>query len=102
MPYGLFFIASLVIALAVAYKPVGDYMYGVYTSSRHLGVERVVYRSIGVNAGSEQRWGVYARSVLAFSVISILFLYALQRLQNHLIGNLGFDAVPPALSWNTA
>jgi K+-transporting ATPase ATPase A chain len=40
--------------------------------------------------------------VLAFSAVSILFLYGLQRLQNHLLGNLGFDAVPPALAWNTS
>ncbi|MBO3748889.1 potassium-transporting ATPase subunit KdpA [Streptosporangiaceae bacterium NEAU-GS5] len=102
MPYGLLFIASIIIALAVVHRPLGDYMYRVYTSTRHLRVERTIYRLIGVNADSEQRWPVYARSVLAFSAVSILFLYLLQRVQNHLWGNLGFDAVPPALSWNTA
>ncbi|TDD17973.1 potassium-transporting ATPase subunit KdpA [Nonomuraea diastatica] len=99
---GLLFIGSLLLALAVCYMPLGDYMFRVYTGTKHLRVERVVYRLLGVNAGSEQRWGVYARSVLAFSVLSILFLYGLQRLQNHLFLSLGMEPVEPSLAWNTA
>jgi K+-transporting ATPase ATPase A chain len=99
---GVIFIASLAIALAVAYKPLGDYMFRSLTSKRHLRVERVIYRVIGVNPEGEQSWGVYARSVLAFSVVSILFLYAFMRLQNHLWLSLGFPAVDQDGSWNTA
>ncbi|MGP3912588.1 potassium-transporting ATPase subunit KdpA [Nonomuraea sp. 10N515B] len=99
---GILFIASLLVALAVCYRPLGDYMYRVYTATRHNAVERVTYRLVGVQPGSEQRWGVYARSVLAFSVISILFLYGLQRLQSHLFLSLGMEPVEPALAWNTA
>ncbi|WP_327588423.1 potassium-transporting ATPase subunit KdpA [Nonomuraea sp. NBC_00507] len=99
---GILFIASLLLALALCYKPLGDYMYRVYTATRHNAVERVIYRLVGVQPGSEQRWGVYARSVLAFSVISILFLYGLQRLQSHLFLSLGMEPVEPALAWNTA
>src|SRR3954451_23866216 len=86
---GILFIASLVLALAVAYRPLGDYMYRVVTSTRHLRAERVLYRLIGVNPDGEQPLGVYARSVLAFSAVSILFLYAFLRLQNHLWLSLG-------------
>jgi K+-transporting ATPase ATPase A chain len=96
------FIASLVLALALAYRPLGDYMFRVVTSTRHLRGERVMYRVIGVNADGEQSWGVYARSVLAFSAVSILFLYAFLRLQNHLWLSLGFPPVDPDGSWNTA
>ncbi|MFI7701602.1 potassium-transporting ATPase subunit KdpA [Nonomuraea sp. NPDC049480] len=99
---GILFIASLLLALALCYKPLGDYMYHVYTGTRHNAVERVIYRLLGVQPGGEQRWGVYARSVLAFSVVSILFLYALQRLQSHLFLPLGMKPVEPALAWNTA
>ena len=99
---GVIFIVSLVVALAVAYRPLGDYMYRVVTSKRHLRVERVVYRAVGVNPDGEQSWGVYARSVLAFSAVSILLLYAFQRLQQHLLLSLGFPAVKPAQAWNTA
>jgi potassium-transporting ATPase potassium-binding subunit len=96
------FVASLVLTLALAYRPAGDYMYSVVTGTRHSRVERGIYRSIGVDPAGEQPWAVYARSVLAFSAVSILFLYAFQRIQGHLLLSLGFADVPPALSWNTA
>jgi len=99
---GLLFLLSLIVALAAAYRPLGDYMHRVYESRHHWRIERVLYRCIGVDPDSEQRWGTYARSVLAFSVLSILALYGLQRLQGHLLGSLGMKAVPPAMSWNTA
>ncbi len=99
---GIIFIASLVLALAVVYRPLGDYMYRAITPTRHSRVERVVYRGIGVNPAGEQSWPVYARSVLAFSAVSVLFLYLFQRVQGHLLLSLGFSDVPPALSWNTA
>jgi potassium-transporting ATPase potassium-binding subunit len=99
---GVIFIASLILALALAYRPLGDYMYRVLTPNRHSRVERVIYKTIGVNPEGEQSWVTYARSVLAFSVISILFLYLFQRVQHYLLLSLGFPNVPPALSWNTA
>jgi K+-transporting ATPase ATPase A chain len=99
---GVIFIASLLIALALAYRPVGDYLYRVVTPTKHSRAERGVYRLIGVNPDGEQAWPVYARSVLAFSIVSILFLYVFQRVQSHLLLSLGFSNVPPALSWNTA
>ncbi len=96
------FVASLIAALALAYRPAGDYMYRVFTPAKHSRVERVIYRVIGVEPDSEQPWSVYARSVLAFSAVSILFLYVFLRMQSHLLLSLGFVDVPPALSWNTA
>jgi K+-transporting ATPase ATPase A chain len=99
---GVTFIASLIVALAVAYRPLGDYMYRVVTSAKHWRVERGIYRLVGVNPYSEQSWGIYARSVLGFSAVSVLFLYALQRLQNHLWLSLGFPPVDPDGAWNTA
>ena len=48
-----------------------------------------IYRLIGVNPDGEQSWGVYARSVLAFSAVSILFLYLFQRVQDQLWLSLG-------------
>ncbi|MEV5411287.1 potassium-transporting ATPase subunit KdpA [Thermopolyspora sp. NPDC052614] len=99
---GLLFIASLILALAATHRPLGDYMYRVYTGTRHLAAERVIYRLIGVRPDAEQRWSGYARSVLAFSAISILFLYAFQRLQDKLILSLGFPPVTDHIAWNTA
>jgi K+-transporting ATPase ATPase A chain len=99
---GVLFAGSLVLALAVAYRPLGDYMYRVFTGVRHSRPEKLIYRLIGVRPDAEQTWGVYARSVLAFSAVSVLFLYAFQRLQNHLMLSLGFKPVMTHQAWNTA
>jgi K+-transporting ATPase ATPase A chain len=95
-------VAVLVAVLAIVHVPFGDYMARVYSSPRHLRVERGIYRLVGVDADREQTWGVYARGVLAFSLVSVLFLYLLQRVQAHLPFNLGFSGVSPALAFNTA
>ncbi|MFI0794448.1 potassium-transporting ATPase subunit KdpA [Micromonospora rubida] len=99
---GVLFILSLVVALVAVHKPFGDYLYRVVAGTRQSRVERGVYRLVGVDPSAGQTWGVYARAVLAFSAVSILFLYAFQRLQNHLWLSLGFDPVVPHGAWNTA
>ncbi|MGW4959641.1 potassium-transporting ATPase subunit KdpA [Nonomuraea sp. NPDC004186] len=99
---GMIFIVSLIAALALVHKPFGDYMHRVYTSAKHNAVERVIYRLLGVRADAEQSWGVYARSLLAFSLISILFVYAIQRLQDKLPLSVGMKPVTDHIAWNTA
>ncbi|MFI5496318.1 potassium-transporting ATPase subunit KdpA [Actinoplanes sp. NPDC051859] len=99
---GWLFVATLVLALIAVYRPFGDYLYRVVSGTRHHAVERGVYRLVGVDAGAPQGWGVYARSVLAFSAVSILFLYLFLRVQDKLWLSLGFDALPDHLAWNTA
>jgi K+-transporting ATPase ATPase A chain len=99
---GVVFIASLAIALAAAYRPFGDYMYRSLHPKAHSRFELWVYRIVGVNPDGEQSWGVYARSVLAFSAVSILFLYVFQRVQDRLWLSLGFPPVVPDQAWNTA
>ncbi|MFB4314617.1 potassium-transporting ATPase subunit KdpA [Actinomadura sp. 21ATH] len=99
---GILFIGSLALAVAAAYRPLGDYMYRVYSGTSHTRAERAVYRLIGAGPENEQTWGSYARGVLAFSVVGILFLYAFQRVQQHLLLSLGMDPVKPDQAWNTA
>ena len=101
---GIIFLVVLVAALVLVHVPLGDYMYRVYTSEKDLKVERVIYRLIGVDARSEQTWGAYARSVLAFSSISILFLFVFQLVQDKLPLHLHDPAtkMTSALAWNTA
>ena len=99
---GVLFVLSLVAALVAVHRPFGDHMYRVVAGTRSSLLERGIYRLVGVNPAAEQTWGVYARSVLAFSAVSLLFLYAFQRLQNHLWLSLGFDPVVPHGAWNTA
>jgi potassium-transporting ATPase potassium-binding subunit len=101
---GILFLALLIVALAAVHVPLGDYMYRVYSSDKHSRAERVIYRLIGADPKSEQSWGAYARSVLAFSAISILFLFIFQLVQGKLPLHLNDPATPmtPALAWNTA
>ena len=101
---GVIFLVVLVVALVVVHVPFGDYMYRVYASEKDLRVERVIYRLIGVDPRSEQTWGAYARSVLAFSSISILFLFVFQLVQGKLPLHLHDPAtqMTPSLAWNTA
>jgi potassium-transporting ATPase potassium-binding subunit len=99
---GICFAGSIVLALVLVHRPLGDYMYRVYTGARHSRPEKLIYRLIGVNPDAEQTWGVYARGVLAFSAVSVLFLYGFQRVQNHLLLGLGFKPVMTHQAWNTA
>ena len=99
---GLLQALALVAALALSYRPLGDYLAHILTSGRHLRVEQLLHRLVGVDGDADQTWSVYLRSVLAFSAVSVLFLYAFQRLQNHLWLSLGFPAVPAGTSFNTA
>jgi K+-transporting ATPase ATPase A chain len=99
---GVLQIVLLVAALAICYKPLGDYIARVFMSPKHLRVEKAFYRVIGIDADADQRWGTYARSMLAFSGICVLFLYLLQRIQEHLPYSNGQAPVPSFLAWNTA
>ncbi|MFI6444602.1 potassium-transporting ATPase subunit KdpA [Kitasatospora sp. NPDC050543] len=93
---------ALVGALALCYRPLGDYIARLLTTARHLRVERGIYKVIGVDGDADQRWPVYLRSVLAFSAVSVLFLYGLIRLQGYLLLNLGVEQMPGHQAWNTA
>jgi potassium-transporting ATPase potassium-binding subunit len=101
---GIAFLALLVLALAAVHVPLGDYMYRVYDSDKDSRAERVIYRLIGADPKSEQTWGAYARSVLAFSAIGILFLFIFQLVQGKLPLHLNdpATAMTPSLAWNTA
>ncbi|MDT5112449.1 MAG: potassium-transporting ATPase potassium-binding subunit, partial [Mycobacterium sp.] len=101
---GFGFLALLIVALAAVHVPLGDYMYRVYDSDKDSRVERVIYRLIGADPKAEQTWISYARSVLAFSAISVLFLFVFQLVQGKLPLHLHdpATAMTPALAWNTA
>jgi K+-transporting ATPase ATPase A chain len=89
-------------ALAVCYRPLGDYIANTVTSSRHLRFERGLYKVMGIDPEADMRWSVYARSVLAFSALSVLFVYFFERMQSHLPYSNGMSPVSPAIAWNTA
>jgi potassium-transporting ATPase potassium-binding subunit len=101
---GIAFLVLLVLALVAIHVPLGDYMYRVYTSPEDWRVEKLVYRSIGADPKAQQPWYAYARSVLAFSAVSVLFLFFFQLIQDKLPLHLHNPSTPmtPSLAWNTA
>ncbi|MER7538533.1 potassium-transporting ATPase subunit KdpA [Streptomyces sp. NPDC097704] len=99
---GILQLLALVVALGLSYRPLGDHMAKVYSSEKHLKPEKWIYKAIGANPNVEMRWPAYLRGVLAFSAVSVLFLYLLQRVQGSLPGSLGFVSIDPDQAFNTA
>ncbi|MFJ6850726.1 potassium-transporting ATPase subunit KdpA [Streptomyces sp. NPDC091271] len=99
---GVLQLLALISALALAYRPLGDHMARVYSSEKHYRPEKWIYRAVGADPSASMRWPAYLRGVLAFSAVSVLFLYALQRLQGALPGSLGFVSIDPDQAFNTA
>jgi K+-transporting ATPase ATPase A chain len=95
-------LATLIVALAIVHRPLGDYMASTFTTTKHLKAERGFYRVIGVDGSAEQSWPAYLRAVLVFSLLGILAVYALQRLQEFLPYSLGLPATSEHLAFNTA
>jgi len=99
----------LVLVLLVT-KPLGVFMARVFSREKTFmdpvlrPVERLLYRVTGVDEDHEMRWTEYAVSMLLFSMVSMIVLYAMQRLQGYLPWNpQKFGAVAPAhVAFNTA
>jgi K+-transporting ATPase ATPase A chain len=108
-PNGWLQIALFVAALVAVTAPLGAYMARVFQGQRTLldpvlrPIERLLYRITGVNEQVEMKWTQYAASMLAFSAVTMILLYALERLQGMLAFNpQKLAAVAPALAFNTA
>src|SRR5262245_54037259 len=99
---------ALILALLIAIGPLGRYMARVYEGDKAPGdrvfgpVEKAIYRILRVNPEREQRWNIYAVSLLAFSVVSLLGLYLFQRVQSSLPLDNGLPNVNQKVAWNTA
>jgi potassium-transporting ATPase potassium-binding subunit len=99
----------LAIVLLVT-KPLGVFMTRVFNREKTFmdpvlrPVERLLYRGTGVDENHEMRWTEYAIAMLLFSLVSMIVLYLMERLQWYLPFNpQKFGAVnPPALAFNTA
>ena len=96
-------------AIAAVTVPLGAFMARVFARERTWldpvlrPLERLIYRLTGVDDRHEMRWTEYALTMLAFSVVSMLVLYALQRLQGLLpLNPQGLAGVAPDLAFNTA
>ncbi|HXZ28438.1 MAG TPA: potassium-transporting ATPase subunit KdpA [Terriglobales bacterium] len=109
---GWFQIALFFVVILVVTKPLGIFMARVFERQRTFldpvlrPLERLLYRLTGVDEYHEMRWTEYAASMLLFSLVSMLLLYLLERMQGVLPAVLfnpqHMGAVDPALAFNTA
>ena len=96
-------VALYAILLIVLTPPLGAFMHHVYTRERHGRLERAVYKLIRVNPDVEQSWKRYASNTLWFSLVSMLFIYGLMRLQRLLpLNPQALPAVNQQVSFNTS
>ena len=101
-------VAFLAVLLVVAW-PMGRWLHAVADGylPRWLSpvrkLENGLYRLAGVDAGASMGWRHYALGILAFNVLGVVVVYALQRLQGVLpLNPQGMAAVSPDSSFNTA
>jgi len=107
---GWFQIALFLALILAVTKPMGVFMARVFNRERTFldpvlrPIERLIYRLTGVDENHEMRWTEYAIAMLLFSVVSMVVLYVMQRLQGHLPFNpQKFPGVMPEhLAFNTA
>jgi K+-transporting ATPase ATPase A chain len=115
---GFVYIVVFFLVLWALTKPLGLYMTRVFEGERTFlhpllrPLERLIYKLCSIRETSEQRWTQYSASVIAFTLMGFLFVYAIQRLQGFLpINPMGFGtghapsyATPmtPDLAFNTA
>ena len=115
-------IIVLLILLVIGTRYVGAYLAAVYGDAdpvdgndgapvrakapgdRFFGpIERFIYRLCGIDPEREQRWTAYGASLLVFSMVSIIFLYAMLRLQHVLpLNPTHAPGLPSALAFNTS
>jgi potassium-transporting ATPase potassium-binding subunit len=101
-------LTALIALIGITAPPLGRYIAHVYEGGPSrldwvVGpVERAVYRVCRVDPDREQRWNVYALSLLAFSLVGVVLLYLQQRLQSGLPFNpTGVGAVVPTQAFET-
>ena len=109
---GWFQLLLFVVALAATVPLLGRYLALVYglredgsaPGDRIFGpIERLIYRVLRVDPRREQRWNVYAVSLLAFSLVSFLAVYAIQRFQGSLpLNPTGVESIAPYGAFNVA
>ncbi len=94
--------ALVAVAVGLLARPLGNHLATTYTSERDWRVERWLYRAGGIDPRSDQRWSVYLASVFAFTVVSIVLLFALLKVQGSLPLSLGMGPMETAQAVNTA
>jgi K+-transporting ATPase ATPase A chain len=96
-------------ALLLLVKPLGSFMAKVFQGERTflspvaVPVERFVYRILGIKSDEEMSWKTYAVAMMLFTILGLVSLYAIQRLQAVLpLNPQHLGAVNPDLAFNTS
>ena len=102
-------VAFIGVAVVIAAPLLARYLAAVFGGKRAPGdrfflpIERLVYRTLGVDPEAQQTWKGYALAVLGFGLVSTLLLYAILRLQGVLPFNpTHAPGMSPMLAFNTA
>jgi len=105
-------LAIFLIVLLLITKPLGLYLVQVLDTQGKTfmdpvvkPVEKLTYRLLGVDPEKEQTWLQYTIALLVFTVVTVLFTYAILRLQGFLPLNQDpktFQAVTDHIAFNTA
>ncbi len=106
---GILQIGVYFLVLILLVKPLGSYMARVYQGESTFldrllrPLERIIYRLVGIKPEEEMDWKVYALALLSFSLVSVLAVFLIQRVQGLLPFNPeGLGAISPDLAFNTA
>jgi K+-transporting ATPase ATPase A chain len=108
-PHGWWVLGIQIVLLLILAPPIGIHLARVLEGRSHIltpvtgGLERLLLRAAGIAADEEMSWKAYAGAFLSFSLLSVLVLYAMQRLQAMLpLDPAGLPGVPTHLAFNTA
>ena len=106
---GWFQIALYFLLIVLIARPLGIYMANVFERRKTfldpvlVPIERILYRLTGVEADKEMRWTEYGIAMLLFSLVSMLVLYLIERVQAWMPWNpQHLPNVPAVLALNTA
>lgn len=100
---GLIQLVLFVVVLVAITKPMGLYLMRVLEGKRTTWPERLTYRLMGVDAGKGHDWKQYTLAMLLFSMVSLMFTYAILRLQHLLpLNPQGLGPLSEHLAFNTA
>ena len=106
---GWFQIGLYLLAIFLVTKPLGIFMTRVFSREKTFPdpvlrpMERLIYRLCGIDEKHEMRWTEYGAAMLLFSVVSLILLYLMERMQQWLpLNPQHFANVAPDLAWNTA
>src|SRR5271157_4707635 len=99
-PNGILNVLIYSVVILLVTKPLGVFMTRLFAGERTFlhpviyPLEKLTYRVCRIRENSEQRWTQYAASLVAFSIMSFIFAYLIQRLQGFLPLNLMHFGTP--------